>query len=501
VREKLVFRVDASPEMGIGHVMRCLALAQAWQDTGGEAAFVMAMKAPIIENRLRSEGIGVHNVEVTPGSIDDATETLTIAEEHKAQWVVLDGYHFDGAYQREIKNSGKRLLCIDDYGHAYHYFADTILNQNIHAHEQLYDHREPESNLLLGTRFVLLRREFLKWQGWRREVPRRVRRILVTLGGGNDSNITAKVVRALERIDLEETRVVVIAGPANPYAKEIKDRLTNCSSNIQLLDGVKDTANLMAGADLAISAGGSTCWELAFMGLPSMVVPIADNQIAVAEELNKRGTAIRLTTQEIDSEAEMASRIGRLLYSRGIRSLMSRKGPVLVDGEGTGRLLMHMRGERLRLRKATGTDCKLLWDWANDPQVRRSSFSSQRIAWNAHRRWFLERLQKENVLCFIGVDDQDRPVGQIRFDIDEKGANVDVSVDRNKRHLGYGPILIEKGVKEIFRRTPVKNIHAFIKAHNQSSARAFEKAKFVKFGVELVENNKALHYGVKNCNA
>ena len=182
---KLLVRVDASTQIGTGHVMRCLALAQAWQDSGGNAVFVFAAKAPALKTRLKSEGIEVVHLFVQMGSAEDANEIARLAHELGASWLVIDGYHFGAEYQEIIKDSGLYLLFIDDYGHTDHYYADIVLNQNIYAHEGLYANRELYSQLLLGMGYVLLRREFRQWLGWQRETPKLAQKLLVTLGGSD----------------------------------------------------------------------------------------------------------------------------------------------------------------------------------------------------------------------------------------------------------------------------------------------------------------------------
>jgi UDP-2,4-diacetamido-2,4,6-trideoxy-beta-L-altropyranose hydrolase len=492
--KNLTIRADACAEIGSGHVMRCLALAQAWQDAGGEATFVSAMKSPRIEARLKSEGIEVVHLESVPGCVSDADETRAVADQQNALWIVVDGYQFDGNYQRRIRESGRKLLSIDDYGHADHYYADIVLNQNIHANANLYSKRQSYTNLLLGTRFVLLRREFLKWQGWKRDIPPIAKNILLTFGGSDNQNITCRVIQALKQTHLNGTEICVIAGLTNPRLEDIRRKLTDSHFNFKLLSSVNDMAALMAWADLAVSASGSTCWELAFMGLPSLILPLADNQVGIAEELDRKRAAIRLEVQELDSSPDMASRIGDVIRSCDTRSMITENEQKLVDGEGSERALMYMRGEKLRLRKVREPDCKLLWEWVNDPDVRLSAFSSEPIPWDIHVRWVSERLRKSDSFLFIALDDQDVPLGQIRFDIDESKAQIDVSIDKGKRGLGCGPILIEKGVQELFRKTPIKEVHAFVKVSNESSIRAFEKAKFGQVGVEIVKGNRALHY-------
>ncbi|MGB3996558.1 MAG: UDP-2,4-diacetamido-2,4,6-trideoxy-beta-L-altropyranose hydrolase, partial [Acetomicrobium sp.] len=145
----LLVRVDSGINMGSGHVMRCLALAQAWQDGGGDVVFVLATESLNAEARLTAEGFEVVYINAKPGSAEDARLTTKLAHKFGASWVVVDGYHFGGDYQKIIKEAGLNLLFIDDYGHADYYPADIVLNQNIHADEDLYRNRASYTKLLL----------------------------------------------------------------------------------------------------------------------------------------------------------------------------------------------------------------------------------------------------------------------------------------------------------------------------------------------------------------
>ncbi len=234
MKETLVFRVDASSEMGIGHVMRCLALAQAWQDIEGQSIFVMSTGFPALETRLKSEGMNVVYVSAKPGSNDDAFQTTKLSREMNTRWVIVDGYHFTANYQKIIKDSGLNLLFIDDHGHADHYYADIVLNQNIHA-ESLFYRCEPYTQLFLGPEYVLLRREFLKWRGWARSIPEVARCILVTLGGGDSENVTLKVIQALRKMNQSDMEVTVLIGPTNPHLAAVESEISSFPCPIHLL--------------------------------------------------------------------------------------------------------------------------------------------------------------------------------------------------------------------------------------------------------------------------
>lgn len=331
----LVFRVDASTQIGTGHLMRCLALAQAWQNTEKQAIFLMSNSVPTLEQRLLSEGIKVVHLSVVWGSIEDARETASFARQLDANWLVADGYHFGAEYQRVIKDAGLSLLCIDDYAHADHYYADLVLNQNIYAHEGLYANREPYTQLLLGLKYALLRREFWQWRGWERETPTIACKVLVTLGGSDPDNVTLKVIKALQLVKLDALETVVVVGGSNPHYEQLQSASLDSRFPIHLKRNVTNMPELMAWADVAISAGGSTSWELAFMGLPSIVLILADNQRAIAQTLNNMRLCFNLGEFEDISISEISEVVSQLLVSPQTRSDISRYGQLLVDGKGS----------------------------------------------------------------------------------------------------------------------------------------------------------------------
>jgi len=494
-KEYLIIRADASIEIGTGHVMRCLALAQSWQDSGGKVTFATATDNPALKVHLKSEGMKIVYLSVQPGSNDDAAQTASLAKELGASWVVVDGYHFGAEYQRIIKDSRLRLLFIDDYGHADYYYADIVLNQNLHANEKLYKDKEPYTKLLLGSKYVLLRREFLKWREWKRKIPRIARKVLVTMGGGDPNNVTLKVIQALKQVKVGDLEAVVVIGGNNLHFEELQAAIQNSQIQIRLESNVTDMSKLMAWADIAVSAAGSTSWELMFMNLPSIVLVLAENQRSVAKCLSAKKVAINLGWHESISFNGIAKEIEKLLEARERRVEMAQCSQHLIDGEGAERILMYLKGEEFRLRDVRKEDCKLLWDWVNDPDVRTAAFSSNLIPWKEHVNWFNQKLHDSNSFIFVALDRRDTPVGQVRFDVkDDDEAEIDVSVDSGKRQLGYGNLIIHMGVEKIFYGTPIQTVHAFIKPHNKNSLRAFEKAGFKQLGTEMVKGNLSIHY-------
>lgn len=474
----LLIRVDASPRIGTGHVMRCLALAQAWRRTGGSAIFASAENTPALATRIAAGGFQHVRLSVTPGTKEDAAETVALARSQSASWVVADGYVFGLTYQCVIKSAGLRLLIVDDYGHAGEYAADLVLNQNLNAEATLYARRATHTRLLLGTRYALLREEFLRWRDWKREIPAIARKVLVTLGGSDPDNVTSKVIQALAGFTDLET--VVVVGGSNPHLENLKTEILNTKSEIRLVVDAIDMPELMAWADVALAAGGTTSWELAFMGLPSLVLVLAANQRGNAAALSA-ANAGRLTTSE-----KLAADLEALLINDGRRRTLSQRGRQLVDGCGRSRVATCLCAAALVLRRAREEDCRLIWEWANEPEARAVSFSTALIPWEVHQQWFAAHIKSPACLFYLAANSHKTPVGQIRFEIEDANALVSVSLAREARGSGYGAALIRRGAEQCFADSEVNVIRASIKQDNEPSVRAFLNAGFTADGATEV---------------
>ena len=341
--KQLFIRADASAAIGTGHIMRCLALAQEWQDQGGKVTFISHCESHALRQRLLDEGMDFITIEKPHPDPSDLEQTLgALSAIHTSSsnedWLVIDGYHFDAVYQKRIKDAGYKLLWIDDYGHADHYYADLVLNQNISADESFYTHREPYTRLLMGPRYTLLWREFKRWKDWRREIAPVARKVLVTLGGGDPDNVTLKVVQALKQSNIEGLEAKIVVGSANPNLEVLKKEIRN-HTKLTIIENATNMPELMAWADIAVSAGGSTCWELAFFGLPNIIIYFAENQRPIAEKLHESGAALSIGWSYQLSVENIQQHIEDLLFSENRRKAYSIKSQDLVDGGGAQRVL------------------------------------------------------------------------------------------------------------------------------------------------------------------
>jgi len=334
--QPLVIRADASPQIGAGHVMRTLALAQAWLARGGGATLVGAVSGGILE---RVRGCGV---EVVAEPLD-AHRLLDLLEEKGGRsWLVLDGYHFDAGYVAVVRGAGYPLLFVDDNAEWPLYEADLVLNQNVYA-EGLDYRAAPHTGLLLGTRYALLRSEFLDWRGQERTFPDMGRRVLVTLGGSDPENVTERVLEGLASIPGAGLEVRAVVGHANPHLESLERFRERSGLRLELLRSVDDMPSLMAWADLAVTAGGSTAWELAYMGLPACLVTIAENQRRNVETLHERGAGIGCGWSHELEPRELGQVVGALAADPARRRAMSEIGRRLVDGRGADRVIDAMR--------------------------------------------------------------------------------------------------------------------------------------------------------------
>jgi UDP-2,4-diacetamido-2,4,6-trideoxy-beta-L-altropyranose hydrolase len=491
----LLIRADGSPAIGLGHVVRCLALAEEWQARWARAYLASARLPEGVDSAITSSGVERRTIAAEPGSLADAVETRELADELAADWIVLDGYSFSDEFEAEVKRGGRPLLVLDDYGHAGHHAADLVLNQNLYADRSLYAEVPDGTRLLLGSRYVLLRQQFRPWRGRQRETKESPTSLLVTLGGGATAGLAPRVLAAMDNSKRPaQLQVVVLAG-ANAGALEAA-RVAAKESwiPVKIYPHSPDVTEVMARADLAVSAGGSTCWELAFMGVPTCILSLAEHQASVAESLEAAGAAIHAGgSAEIDTK--LPELVMALANDPARRARMSQTGQRLVDGRGAERVVRAMRASELVLREATAADAQLLWTWRNEPGVRDQSFQTGEIPWEDHVRWLDRALGDPNTLLWICAHRDGSPVGQGRFAIRGEEAEISVSLDASWRGRGYGVLLIELLTQRLFAQRPeVTTVRAWIKQSNEASRRSFEAAGYAHASSEPVDGTPAWLY-------
>ncbi len=340
---KLYIRADASANMGTGHVMRCIALGQAFKKQGGMVYFISNCKNEKLKSCIHSEGFILHNITRIHPAPGDIKETLGLMDcntsiKNQKFWLVLDGYHFDSDYQKTIQQKGFKLLVVDDYIHQPFYHADILLNQNIGA-GYYRDKTDSGTIILAGKKYVMLRNEFLQTRR-AKTIQKNIKKILITLGGSDPENVTLKCIKAINRINNTNFTVKIVIGPSNINKKSLESEC-KYKNNLHLIQNA-DMPDLMQWADIAITAGGTTCWELCYIGVPFMVIITAENQAKLALNLEKTGAAINLGWFSNITSHTIANTVQSMIDYSKKRSKMSVCGKELIDGKGSLRILQKM---------------------------------------------------------------------------------------------------------------------------------------------------------------
>ncbi|RUO30006.1 UDP-2,4-diacetamido-2,4,6-trideoxy-beta-L-altropyranose hydrolase [Aliidiomarina sedimenti] len=326
---KVVFRADASHQIGSGHVMRCLTLADALTQAGGDCQFICRNHKGHLAEFIRAKGYPCHllhedsehaemGVPSTQHSTTqhadwlkvtwqlDAVQTGCVLDTVKPDWLVVDHYALDHGWEQALTPYYRKLMVIDDLADRPHHHADVLLDQTLGRKEDEYRSLvSPDTRLLVGADYALLRPEFAKWRAYslkRREVPE-LKTILINLGGVDNDNVTGDLLDALTACKLPaDCSIVVVMGASAPHLQAVRDKAALMDLDTRVLSGVSNMAELMAHADFAIGAAGSTSWERCCLGLPAVMVVLAQNQQLIANQLSQIGACEVMSADTLNDE-------------------------------------------------------------------------------------------------------------------------------------------------------------------------------------------------------
>ncbi len=493
---KIVFRVDASSQIGSGHVMRCLTLGEGFRERGAEILFVCRELEGHLCTLIRERGFDVHPLPV-PGAMQndlnwcvhapwlevpwsqDAEETVTTLQFFgHIDWLVVDHYSLDSNWERLFQGIVTNIMVIDDLADRPH-DCDLLLDQNFYAQmEKRYSEYLPAyCEQLLGPRFALLRSEFSDSSHLLRERDGSVRKILVFYGGVDASNETAKALEAIQGLKLVGLHVDVVVGQSNPNRGSIE---TICSqmANVTFHCQVTNMSSLMAEADLALGSGGSVTWERFCLGLPAIVTTVAANQEALTADCAEVGAlfwlgrAAETTSEDIANALRLFLGAPHALKSYGHRCIE------YVDGRGVQRVVGRLIPPAINLRKAAMEDCASLHIWRNAEETRRYIFGTDPIPLDAHRKWFKDSVENPNRIILIGEIDG-VPVGVLRYDVTGLDALISVYLVPGTQGQGIGTQLVRVGSLWLKENLPqVLTVKADVMSSNVASMKAFINAGY-----------------------
>lgn len=330
-------RVDGSSQIGTGHIIRCLSLADELSHRGFKVIFCTRDYDSRLIEKITSRGFESFLIPETVSMEEDVKNFTMLCEKHNTDFVITDNYHFTDDYLKYLRQNLRVIVSIDDIAETY-FCSDILVNQNIYATKEIYHGKISNvTKLLLGPRYAILGSEFCSYHSLEKESGT-VKEVLVTLGGVDLENQTLKVLRGLDKVE-EDFSVTVVLGVSNSHMEELVSFAESSQRNIRIRVNVSNMAELMHNADIAISASGTTSWELCCTGLPIIMMALADNQRNIGKRLSEAGISINLGWFHDVSEFMIRESVERLIYNPGIREDMGKKGKALVDGNGAGRIV------------------------------------------------------------------------------------------------------------------------------------------------------------------
>lgn len=498
---KILIRTDASVQIGTGHVMRCLTPADELRRRGAEVIFVCREFAGNLCDYIEEKGYVVHRLSVSDApeqkdqgvesglkhaawlGADWQTDAMQVKEIIKGfetipEWLVVDHYALDKRWEGYVRPYVKKVMVIDDLADRLH-DCDLLLDQNFYEDmESRYDGLVPvRCKKLLGPKYALLRPEFRETRKNLRKRDGHVRRIMIFFGGSDPTNETVKVLEAVRMLNRPDIAVDVVVGTFNPHRRVIGQKafdLPDCTCHFK----VEDMAVLMAGADLAVGAGGTTVWERCTLALPSLVASVAENQERTVSDMAKSGYLLFLGRSEAVSIDSLYHALEIALQSPWLLISFARKIQSLVDGKGANRVVQEMVPLEITLRMANMDDCKAIYRWRNAEETRKYIFNSEPISLDEHIKWFRESLENPNRKILI-AELNGTSVGVLRYDIDGRLAVISIYIVPGIKDYGIGTQIIRTGSDWLRCHFPdVHKIQARVFPENAASKKAFINAGY-----------------------
>lgn len=490
---KIAIRVDASSQIGTGHVMRCLTLATALVEPDTQIHFICRHLPVNLGDLIRDKGFKVFLL--PPSKLDqeaeplahaswlgvtqevDAKATLDIVEDQGYDWLITDHYALDIRWEKILRPYVKKLMVIDDLADRLH-DCDVLLDQNYYLNQETrYKDKLPNKCLtLLGPRYTLLRKEFSELRTQLKPKDNTVKRILVFFGGVDALDFTTKAIKAISAITEYEFSVDVVIGDQHPNKEAI---IALCErSGFSCYVQTDKMAELMAQADLSIGAGGGAVWERACLKLPTIAIPIATHQIKQLTDIAAKGITYTFDANDYTPE-NIKKHIHSILDNPSLRHLMSVNSAEIVDGKGVERVKkVLLSNQEITLRLAVMADEKSLFEWRNHSKIREVSFNKNEISWDQHHQWFNSILQNDKRLLLIG-EYKNKPIGVVRFDFLNETAEISIYLVQQHYSAGLGMPLIKAAEDWIYQyRKTTKRLNANVIESNGQSQRFFIKAGY-----------------------
>ena len=484
----VIFRVDASLLIGSGHVMRCLVLADQLKRNKYDVTFACTPLKGDMRSYIKERGFNVITLAspqqtITPQHDADYTAWLqkTVTQDANdfievvgdVDLVVTDHYAIGEQWQNRVKKAlGCRLLAIDDLARVHN--VDALLDQTLGRTETEYC--GSASVVLAGSEYAMLQPAFASKRelALSRSLSSEPLKVLVSMGGVDAPNATLKVLETL--VPQVHAKFTVLLSPRAPHYKEVT-RWCASQPHVAHLDFVSDMASLMLEHDVAVGAPGTTSWERACLGLPNLIIPLADNQKLISQQLIQRKAAIKVEIEDISTELVSA-------YTALIENWCQTKQAnlALCDGRGVRRVafaidqLLGLNKVDVSLELASCEDIELVYEWQCHPRTREYALNAEPPTWMEHQAWMSNKLAQASDYFYMMINRADhRKLGVVRLDRIKAGHYlVSIFVEPGS----YGRGIASQALTVVDAIHSDMTLHATVLKANTASQRLFQRAGY-----------------------
>lgn len=475
MQQKVLFRADGGASIGMGHLMRCLALAEMLQSEYA-ICFVVRSAEPATQELIQQQNFKLINLHAQ--SRQEELEAINQETAGAPGLILLDGYHFTLAYERALIEAGHKVVSIDDL-HQRAFCADAVVNHAGGVERKAYT-TALHTRLCLGPAYALVREVFRQARQEKKEKGS----LLLAMGGADPKNLTKHVLALAAPLEFL-TQITVVLGPAYRHELNAQDdpriRIIRNAEPAQL-------AELYRQADVVLLPSSTMAYEACSVRATLICGLLADNQKLLHRFLTKNHLAADAGVWE-EMEAETLRAMVQQAFDPSFQRAQQQAQQLFFDHKQTDRfakLFSKLQKEmRLHIRRAQAGDSRLYFNWANDPETRRQAINPEAIRWEDHIGWFQRKLMQEGAFLYVLEQDQ-QPVGQVRFDVDPKNEGVYIisySIAEEVRGRSLGEAILQQALRQFqLENSGTHSLVALVKEGNVPSFRIFENLSFTFAG-------------------
>ncbi len=487
---RVIFRADGGASLGMGHVVRSLALADMLKDDFSIAFALQQTDKSVIDKISES----TNDIIVLPQTNNFSEDASSFYSHIKPlDIIVLDGYNFKTDYQKTIKASNAKLVAIDDL-HEWHHVADAIINHADEIQQSDYS-AEPYTKFFLGLNYILLRKEFLTTSLTPKKVNT-ISKVFISMGAADINNLSLKFTQALLNVK-GITEIHLMLGSINLNLQSIQD-LIKKNKQVKIIThfniNAKELKKLLQSCDVAICPASTISFECCATGIGLISGYTAENQLGILKTLIKYNSTVDFNNLNQLSVDDIRINFEKLFQDTEIFNEQIKNQSKMIDARSSERLLdvfKELVTEKLNFRMADASDTDLYFKWTNDPLVRSNSFNTEQVSYQDHVSWFKTKLNSDDCKFYLFSNDLGNTVGQVRIDKIENEIVIGISIDENFRGKSLGVEMLKTACDDYIEKNPGSVITAYIKTDNIASYNIFLKAGFANEEVVSEKGNQS----------